>query len=190
MIQRVGAEPDAGAAARKNRRRLGRNAHARQAELAADVEHQPADRRMQMHVLVRIRVAERQAGGGEGGELRADLRGELAADARAGGVVDAEAELVGGEPAVRVHQIGNLGRRQHGGAFDHHQMQPDAQVRQGARAPHGIGGGRAGHHQAGGVQDAGAVRTLDGFVDRWGEAEIVGSECGCAAWAWLDGRAK
>ena len=32
----------------------------------------------------------------------------------------------------------------------------------------------AGHHQAGGVQDAGAVGALDRLVDRLGEAEIVG----------------
>ena len=32
------------------------------------------------------------------------------------------------------------------------------------------------HHQAGGVQDAGAVRALDRLVDRLGEAEIVGGE--------------
>ena len=41
---------------------------------------------------------------------------------------------------------------------------------------HGIGGGGAGHHQAGGVQDAGAVCALDRLVDRLGEAEIVGGE--------------
>ena len=81
-----------------------------------------------------------------------------------------------GEPALCVHEVGDFGRRQHGGAFDHHQMQPDAQVRHGARAAHGIGGGGAGHHQAGGVQDAGAVGALDRLVDRLGQAEIVGGE--------------
>ena len=176
VIQRMRAHPDARAAARQNRRRLGRHTHPRQPELPADLQHQPPDGRMQMHMLVRIGVVQRQPGGGEGGELRADLGGELAADARTGEVVDAEAELVGREPAVGIHQVGNLGRRQHSRALDHHEMQSDAQVRQRARAPHGIRRGGTGHHQAGGVQRAGAVRSLDRLVDRFGQAEIVGRE--------------
>ncbi len=55
-------------------------------------------------------------------------------------------------------------------------MQPDAQVRQGMGAPHGVSGRGTGHHEACGVQHAGTVRALDGLVDRGAEAEIVGSE--------------
>ena len=77
---------------------------------------------------------------------------------------------------MRVHQIGDPSRRQHGGTFDHYKMQPDMQVRHGARAAHGVGRGRAGHHQAGGMQFAGAVRTLDSLIDRLGKAEVVGGE--------------
>ena len=175
-IQSMGAEADACAAARENRRRFGRNAHARETELATDVEHQPADRRMQVHVLVCVRVGEGQAGGSEGGELGAYLGSELTVDARTNGVVDAETELARREPALGVHEVGDLFRRQHSGALDDHKMQPDAQVRHGAYAPYGIGGGGGGHHQAGGVQDAHTVRALNRLVDRLGEAEIIGGK--------------
>ena len=71
--------PDARAAARQHRGWLGRHTHPRKTEFPADLQHQPPHRRMQMHMLVRIRVVQRQPGGGEGGELRADLGGELTA---------------------------------------------------------------------------------------------------------------
>ena len=61
VIQRMRAQPDARAAARKNRGRLGRHPHPREAELAADLEHQPPDGRMQVHVLVRIGVVRASA---------------------------------------------------------------------------------------------------------------------------------
>ena len=60
--------------------RFGGNADGAQAEFAADADHQGADRRMQVHVLMGVGVVERQAGGGEGLELGADFGGELAAD--------------------------------------------------------------------------------------------------------------
>ena len=65
---------------------------------------------------------------------------------------------------------------QHRGAFDHHEMQPDAQVRQARAAAHGIGRGGAGYHEAGSLQDAGTVCALDRLVHRRGQAEVVGSE--------------
>ena len=55
-------------------------------------------------------------------------------------------------------------------------MQPDAQVRQRARAPHGIRSGGAGDHQAGRVQHAGAMCALDGLVHPFRQAEIVSRE--------------
>ena len=131
---------------------------------------------MQMHMLMRVRVGEGQAGGGEGGELCADLGGELATDARARSVVDAEAELARRELPLCVDEAGDLGRRQHGSAFDHDEMEPDAQVGHGARAAYSIGSRGARHHQTGGVQDARTVRAFDRLVDGLGKAEIVGGE--------------
>ena len=80
-----------------------------------------------MHVLVCVGVVQRQPGGGEGGELRADLGGELAAHARAEEVVDPQAKLAGGKLSVGIDQIRDLVGRQHRLPLDHHQVQPDTQ---------------------------------------------------------------
>ena len=75
--------------------RLGRDPQRRQAELAPDLDQEPADRRMQMHVLVRVGVVEPQPGGREGLVLRPDLGRQPAAHAGAEEIVDAESQLVG-----------------------------------------------------------------------------------------------
>ena len=90
VIQRVCPRSDRCAAAREDRGRLGWNTHAVEAELPADFEHQPPHRRMQMHMLVRISVMQHEPGRSERGELRADLGGELAANARPGEVAHAK----------------------------------------------------------------------------------------------------
>ena len=140
--------------------------------------------RMQMHVLVRVGMAEPQPGRGEGGELRPDLRRQLAAHARAEEIVHPEAQLVGRKPAARIDQIGDLRRRQHRRTLDHHQMQPHPQAGIAPRPRHRIGRRGAGDHQAGGSQHAFAVGLLDAFVYRFGEAEIVGSEGKARALPW------
>ncbi len=154
-----------------------RHADAWQAELGALGDHQPADGRMQVHVLVRVGVVERQAGRGEGRELGADLGRELPADARPEEVAQAQAELVGREPArPRPTRCGDFAGRQHGRAFDDDEMQADAQARHRAGAAHRVGGGGAGDHQAGWREHAVAVGALDRLVDRLRQAEIVGGE--------------
>lgn len=155
---------------------LGGNAHRAQAEVAADVDHQPPHRWVQVHVLVRIGMVERQAGGSERSELRAYFRGELPANLRAEEIPHPEAELIGRKLASRIDEIGNYRHRQHGGALDHHQVQPDPQGRQRARASHCIRGGGSGNHQARGIQDAVAMRALDCLIDRLRQPEIVGGE--------------
>jgi hypothetical protein len=55
-------------------------------------------------------------------------------------------------------------------------MQAHTQLRQRAGTLHRIDRGGAGHHQAGGVQAAGAVGALDRFVDRLRQAEVIGGE--------------
>ena len=69
-----------------------------------------------------------------------------------------------------------LGGGSDGRALDHHQVQADPQRGIGTRAPDGVGGGRRGDHQAGGLQDAVAMGPLDPLVDGLGQAEIVGGE--------------
>ncbi len=145
-------------------------------------------------MLVRVGVVERQAGGRESRELRADLGGELSAH-RGEGVAEGERELVGGEgdpltPALSpkgegekgkpsppwgrglgegvgaLHQQGNLRRRQHGRSLDHHKVQPHAQRRQRPRAPYRIGGGGRTHHQTGSGENPLAMGPLDRLVHR------------------------
>ena len=88
-------------------------------------------------------------------KLGADFGGELAAHGGAEGVVDAHAELVGREFAFGIHQRGYRRGRQHGWAFDDHQMQADAQfISQRVRPLHGIRRGGGAYHQAGAGEDA------------------------------------
>ena len=63
----------AGKGAAQRRDRLGRQPHRAHAVIAADLDDQPRDGRMQMHVLVRVDMVEREPGGAERLELRADL---------------------------------------------------------------------------------------------------------------------
>ena len=176
VIQCVGAEPDACAAARENRRWLGRNAHPGRpnSRPMSSISRPTVGCRcicLCASAWARVRPVAAKA---------ANCARISAASWRRmrglGSVVDAEAELARREPTLYVDEIGDLGRRQHGSAFDHHEMQPDTQVGHGARAAYGIGSCGPGHHQTGGVQDAGAVGALDRLVDGLGEAEIVGGE--------------
>ena len=176
VIQGMAARTDARAAPRDHRGRFGRNTNCPQSERPADVDHQPTYRRMQVHVLVRIGMVERQPGGGERRELCADFRGELPADARAEEVVHAESKLVRGKLSPCVDQIGNFRCRQHGGTVDRHQMQADAKGRTRPRPPHRIRGGWAGDHEARGIQNTVAVRSFDRLVDGFRKAEIIGGE--------------
>ena len=127
-----------------------------------------------MHVLVRIRMLEGESARGKGGKLRADFARELAANGGTEEVAEAEAELIGGKPALPVHEIRDFLPRQDGGTFDHDKMEPDAKAGQVPGTGDGVCGGGRGHHQACGAEDAFPVRPLNGFVDRRGKAEIVG----------------
>ena len=156
--------------------RFGGDAQRGQAVAAAFLDQHAADCGVEVHVLVRVGVVQAQAGGGEGCVLGGDLGPQLAADARVEEVAHAQSRLVGWELAVRADQAGDLGRRQDGGTFNHDQMQAHVKVRQALGYGHCFGCRGAGDHQAGGGQNAVAVRPLDRFVDRWREAEIVGAD--------------
>lgn len=127
-------------------------------------------------MLVRIGVLEREAGRGEARELGMDLARHLATDGLAEEIAKTEPELIRRKPAALVHEIGDLFARQHRLPFDQHQMQPDAKVRQASCPGHGIFGGGSAHHQARGAENAFRVRTLDRFVHRNREPEIIGGE--------------
>jgi len=55
-------------------------------------------------------------------------------------------------------------------------MQADAEPRQTARAGDRVGGGRRADHQAGAGQNTVAACRLDGAVDGFVEAEIIGAD--------------
>ena len=127
-----------------------------------------------MHVLVRIRVVQRQTGCRECCELCPDFRTQLAAKARPEEVVDPKRKLVGWKLPRVIDQIGDVAWRQDGRPLDCHQMQSHPQPRHPPRSAHRIGGGRGGDHQAGGLQDSIAVGAFDPFIDGFGQAEIIG----------------
>jgi len=131
---------------------------------------------VQMHVLVRVGMIQRQAGGGKSRELRADFRRQLSAHMRIEKITNPQSQLVGGKPASRVHKIRDLRVRQNRGALDHHQMQPHMQTRHRLRPPHGIGECRRADHQAGVGENSLAVRALDAFVDNGRKSEIIGAD--------------
>ena len=121
---------------------------------------------MQMEMLVGVDMIERQAGGGEGGELGFDLGFQLARAPWAGRTSPRR-------PApcrcgnCRWHRPDRAPRRPAGPACL--PPAPDAGRRASdgmalARA-HRIGGGGAGHHQAGGGENAVAMGALDRVID-------------------------
>ncbi len=73
-----------------------------------------------------------------------------------------------------IDQIGHGGGGQYGPAFDQNKMKPHTQGWHLPRPPHGIGRGRARHHQTGGREDAVFMGARDRFVDFEGSAEVIG----------------
>ena len=155
--------------------RLRGDAHGPKPMREPGLDQHAADRRVQVHVLVRVGVIERQARGGEGAVLRRDLGRDLPPAARTEEVFQCEAELVGGEPPRAVHQMRH-GAGQHGIALDHHEVQAYPQIGHLPGATHRIAGRGAGHHQAGGAEDAVPMRPLHRLVHRLRQAEIVGGD--------------
>jgi hypothetical protein len=168
-----GLEPDG---------RLGfeRQAHRTHAVFAADLENQRQHRRVQMEMLVRVDVIERQPGRGESIELRANLARKL----RAHGGQEEEPEPVAdhriAETAIRADERGNRLVRQRRRAVGKHEVQADAQARQAPRALNRIAGGGLAHHQARGGEHAVAMRALHRRIDARMQAEVVGREDECA----------
>ena len=161
---------------------------------AADLDDQPCDRRMQVHVLVRVDMVEREAGRPERLELGADLGGKQAPHPRREEIAQAGADLVVGETPVRADQATDLVRRQHRAAVDQHKMQPDAQARQPLRPRHRVGRGGRADHQARAGQDAITAGRLNRLVDRDVAAEIVSRDdqpsCRRCVTQWVSLRAK
>ena len=131
------------------------------------------DGRMQMQVQMAVDVVERQAGGAEFFKLRVDFRAELFAQVVFEKIAHADADRVIAEFTLRVDEAGNFFRRQGGIAAEQSQMQANAEPWIFPRQSDGFVAGGFIHHQAGGGQNAFAVRADDGFIDGMRQAEIV-----------------
>ena len=118
-----------------------------------------------MHVQVAVDVVERQAGGAEGFELRVHFRAQLFAQVALDEIAKTDANRAVAELAARVDEAGDFFRRQRGMPHQQSQMQANPEIWILFRERDGFGAGRFVHHQAGGGEDAFAMRADDGFVD-------------------------
>ena len=155
---------------------LGGHTNGHHAVVAADLDDQPADNRMEMHVLVGVDVIERQTGCAEYFELRPDLANELTTDAWEDGISKAGAGHVAIELAIIADELRDLHRGQHWMSLGQVQVQADTELGQSVGAGYRIGRSRASDHQARGRQDAIAVCLFDGLVDSRVDPEIVGAD--------------
>ena len=96
------------------RRRLHGPAHGAQTEVPPDLDHQRGDRRMQVHVLVRVGVIQSEARGCKRLELSPDLAAQLGPCLAPEPVVHPRTEQVGSQDVLRADEPGDLLRRQHG----------------------------------------------------------------------------
>ena len=127
-----------------------------------------------MEMLVDIHVIESEAGAREGGELRADFRLQLPAGGGFEKKSHASAKHVAVHASVGGGDFGDQLRIERRPAIGEHDVQSDAQVGQIARTSNGVVGGGRRHHETGRIQGLRAVRLLDGLVDRFVKAEIIG----------------
>ena len=157
-------------------KRLARHAQRAQSVPAACVDHRACNGRVNVKMMVRIDVIERQAGRGESIELRRDFRRELFAHFRAQEDLRAERRHVPAQPSLVVDEIrdGSAGKCRP--SIDEREVQPDTQRRKAAGALDRIGDGGPAHHQTGGAQDAAGVRYFDGAIDFGRQAEVVGGD--------------
>ena len=119
--------------------RLVRQAHGTAARIRGRSQHQRHDRRMQVHVVVRIDVVEREAGGAERLELRPDLGRELPPNVRQ--QEKAQARRCRAASAAcpgRVGESRDPRRRQRGAPTHDDEMEPDPQPRQQPRPRDGV----------------------------------------------------
>src|SRR5215472_3574799 len=122
--------------------------HRLHAVVSPDLDDEPRNRRMDVHVLVRIHVIEPQTGRTKRLELRLDLHRELTSNSRHKEKPDTGAGHVSVEFAISVDELRDFGPWQNRPPVDEDEMQTDAQRRKASRAFHRIGGRQARDHQA------------------------------------------
>ena len=89
-----------------------RHAHGARAAFACDPNQDIENRGVQMEMLVRIDVIQRQAGAGKCRELRADLGFELPANRRTGKIPHSPEKHLRADVSFGVRNAGNLPVRQ------------------------------------------------------------------------------
>jgi hypothetical protein len=157
------------------RDRLRGDPHRFHAVITANLDDQPSDAGMKVHVLVGVHMVERQTGCSERCELRPDLALQLTANCREDKKSDAGAGYVPVELAVLADELRDLCRMQNGMSIGQVQMQADMKLGQMMGAGNRIGRRRAPNHQARGRQDPMPMRFFDGLVDSRVETKIVGA---------------
>ena len=146
------------------------------AVIGADLDDEPRHSRVQMHVLVRVDVVERETGRAKRLELRPDFGREQSACLRAEEKPQTGSKRVVVEAAVAANEAAEFLRRQDRIAVDQHEVKTDMEVRVAPCPRDGVGRSWGTDHQASGGQDAVAMRPLDRLIDRNIATEIIGGD--------------
>ena len=102
-----------------------------------------------------------------------DFGAQLFAQVALEKITQADADRIVAEFAARVDEAGNFFRRQRGMSHQQSEMQADAELGIFLRQRHGFVAAGFVHHQAGGGQNAFAMRADDGFVDGMRTAKVI-----------------
>jgi hypothetical protein len=127
-------------------------------------------------MLVCVDVIEGQPGACKCEELGADLGFELLASGGARKISHAPGKHILAHVSFRIRDAGDLLMRQRRPSIRKDDVQTDAKIRQTSSPSYRIGCRRSRNHQAGCSENSAAACPLDGFVDRFVQAEIVSGD--------------
>ncbi len=172
-IKRAFSKTNFFAATLQGFRWLGRDADALQSELLADPDHQRCDRRMQMHVLMRVCMMQGQASCGECRKLGADFGRQFAAGGGRKEILKPQGGLISAKFAVRRGDGGKFRVAEQRIAIDQYEVQTGIESRQPFSARNRVRrcGGR--DHQTRLRKTAFCTGDLDRFVYGLSETKII-----------------
>ena len=147
---------------------------ARMPNSRSDLDDEPGDRRMQVHVLVRVDVVERSPVARNASNCARSPRRAAAARRRRKNQRIAGAEPIVVEPAVSPTSAGSSPGGSTGAPSTSTRCSPTRSAGSRRARVDRVGRRRRADHQAGAGQDTVAMRRLDRLVDRSVAAEIVG----------------
>ena len=128
---------------------------------------------MDVEMLVRVHMIERETSRCERLELRSDFRSKLRADTAAQSDSKPKRRHVGAQRACVIDEIRYKVRPKQRSAFDKHEMQTDSKIGQAPGTSYRVMQRRAPDHQACCSENAPGVSDLDGFVHFECRTEIV-----------------